>query len=239
MRWLPILLLPLAGCNAGGDRPAGNVVAGTGKGGERSFAARDFTGVSVRGPDDVEVRTGAAFSVRAQGDPAVLDRLRIAVDGDRLNIGRQPDGQAPRSRNRVRILVTMPAIARADVAGSGDLTVDRAGSGFAGANSGSGDLTVGRIDGGEVRLATSGSGTIAASGDADSLSAAVAGSGDIVAPDLRVRSARVSLVGSGDLQAAVVGDAQVALAGSGTVDLGPLARCTTQRSGSGQVRCGS
>lgn len=238
MRWLLFIFLPLAGCGTGGDRTAGNVAAVSG-GGPRSYPARDFTGVSLRGPDDVEVRTGAGFSVQAQGDPAMLDRLEIAVDGDRLRIGRR-SGEATlwSDGDRVRILVTMPVIATAELAGTGDLTIDRAGTGFAGAVSGSGDLTVGRIDGGEVRLAVSGSGTIAASGDADRLRAAVTGSGDIVAPDLRVRSAQVSLVGSGDVRAAVSGEAQVTLAGSGDVDLGSLARCTARRTGSGEVRCG-
>jgi len=231
------LALALAACSSGTVAQSDGA-APSGSGSSRSYPVTGFTAVDLAGSDDVAVRVGPAFSVRAEGAPEVLDRLRIARDGDALSVGRKP-GRAGSGPGSARVLVTLPRLAAATIAGSGNLSVDQvAGEAFRGSVAGSGDL---RLDGLAVRSANlrlTGSGGIAASGRAERLEVAVTGSGDVSARGLTARSAAVNVTGSGDVAATVDGPATVGITGSGNADLGPRARCEVRRAGSGSARCG-
>jgi hypothetical protein len=245
MRSLLIALtaLPLMACNGDATigEKSGTVVEAQGSGDARSYAVRDFTRVELRGSDDVEVSTGGDFSVRAEGDAEILDRIEIRIDGDRLIVGRKDragwnwgggDGD-------VRILVSMPTIRSGLLAGSGDLTINRATGDFDGNLAGSGDMTIGILQGGRGDFSLAGSGTSAASGQIDRFELSIAGSGSFDAPGLTASHADINIAGSGDVRALVNGDASIAIMGSGDVDLGPQARCSVNKLGSGDVRCGS
>ncbi len=227
------LLLPLAACDH-----AGAGVVGTGSGPARQFAVADFTAVATTGSDDVDVRTGGGFSVRAEGDPAVLDHLRIVRKGDTLEIGRQP-GWHPTVTGSAKVFVTMPRIAAAGVAGSGSIVIDKVtGGGFKGNSAGSGDLTVHALAVDSLGLSIAGSGDMAMTGHARSLDVSVAGSGGVDGAGLDARTASINVVGSGGVRARVDGAATVAMMGSGSVDLGGKARCSVTKMGSGSVTCG-
>ncbi|MGJ3628795.1 hypothetical protein AB5I41_21315 [Sphingomonas sp. MMS24-JH45] len=71
-------LLPLASCGNMGDGDTGGI-QGTGSGDARSFAAADFTRVELAGSDDVDVRVGPAFSVRAEGASGVSTGSRSSA----------------------------------------------------------------------------------------------------------------------------------------------------------------
>lgn len=232
------LLLPIAACGNGwsGDDEAPGV-AGSGSGGARSYAVADFAKVEQRGPDDVDVRVGSGFSVRAEGDEKVLERIRIIREGDRLRIGRERGFDL--NSGAAKIYVTMPRIASAGLAGSGNMSIDRVeGVSFRGDIAGSGNLMLGRVAVETLKLSIAGSGSAAASGEAGSLGVSIAGSGDVDAGGLRASQAKVDIAGSGSVRAAVDGDASVSMMGSGDVDLGPKARCKVSKMGSGDVRCG-
>lgn len=235
--WTLIAALPLAACSFGSDAKG---VPGTGAGGTRDYAVADFTEVALRGSDDVDVRVGPAFSVKATGPADVLDRLEIDRDGDTLKIGRKQRGMLDWStRGSARITVTMPSIAAARVAGSGDLTIDRVtGDRFKAGTAGSGSLRIASLAVKAANLDIAGSGNIDAAGRAESLAMSIAGSGDIRADGVTASGATASVAGSGSIKAQVAGDASVEIVGSGDVDLGPKARCTTRKVGSGEVRCG-
>lgn len=239
MRYLALaLLIPVAACGMSATYASDNQdgIAPEGSGATRSYAARDFTRVTIAGPDDVEVRTGA-FSVRAEGDPALLDRLVIQRDGNTLRVGRR-NGVSWR-KGKARVIVTMPAIEEAAIAGSGSFRIASVdGQRFRGAISGSGDIAVAAMRAGEVEFGISGSGTVTAAGQAQALTVRIAGSGDVQARGLTAARATVSVAGSGNVNATVRGPAEVRLGGSGDIDLGPDARCTTRKGGSGTVRCG-
>lgn len=238
MRYLALaLLITVAACGMTATYASGSQegIAPDGTGANRGYAARDFTRVALAGPDNVEVRTGP-YSVRAEGDPALLDRLVIQRDGNSLRVGRR-NGMSW-SKGGVRVIVTMPAIEDGAIAGSGNLRIARVeGPRFRGAISGSGDLIVDAMRAGEVEFGISGSGDVTAAGQAQALTIRIAGSGDVQARGLTAARATVSVAGSGDVAAAVRGPADVRLAGSGDIDLGPDARCTVRKSGTGTVRC--
>lgn len=234
---LPALLL--AACGGGASFASdgdGEGIAPTGNGNQRSYAATGFERIGLSGPDSATVQVGPAFSVRAEGDPAVLDRLQVKLKDNRLSLGRKRGSSGSGS---ARFVVTLPRLTGAAVAGSGDLNIDRAeAEAFKASLAGSGNLSIGQLRVKELDASVAGSGNLTASGSTELFDASIAGSGNIEAAGLTSTSADVSIAGSGSVRARVNGDAKVSIAGSGDAELGPKARCKTSRVGSGNARCG-
>jgi hypothetical protein len=228
-------LLPLAACgNIGGDDSPG--IAATGTGTSRQWAVNDFNRVQLAGGDDVTVSVGGGFSVRAEGDSAALDRLKITRKDGQLSIGRR-NGIFP-DHHAIRVYVTLPALSAASIVGSGNMSVDRIEGGtFTATSAGSGDLRLARLRVGEARLTIAGSGDIAAAGEAKRLEVKLAGSGTVAAPALVASEGAIEMAGSGDVRATIRGNADVRMMGSGSVDLGNDATCTVTKMGSGSVHC--
>ncbi len=223
-------LLPLTGVAAG-------ATAAPAAGATRSYDVRDFTAVTLSGSDDVAVRVGPGFSIRAEGDPHILELLTITRDGDRLVVSRRRTSTW--QRGSARVFVTLPTLAAVSLDGSGDLTVEQVrGATFDARLAGSGDLRIGQVATERLSLSLRGSGDVSAAGQTGRLAVQVTGSGDVLAGGLVARAAEVTLSGSGSVRAIVRGEAQVVLHGSGDIDLGDQARCTTRKAGSGAVRCG-
>ena len=239
---LPLAALSLAGCSYGSDHDSKPGIAGSGTGSSRTFAVTDFTNVDLRGSDNVDVRVGTGFSVRAEGPSAELDKLKIEKIGDTLKVGRINSHSfrwGGSDHKGVTIFVTMPRIAEASIAGSGDMTVDRVdGQSFTGNTAGSGNLEVAALSVQAGDFSIAGSGNIRAKGSAKHLKMDVAGSGDIDAGGVKAEGADVSIAGSGGVRADVTGPADVSVMGSGDVDLGSGAKCTTSKMGSGDIHCG-
>jgi len=237
------LVIPLAACSfawsSDDNSPGGQGAPAQGTGTSRTFAVADFSAIALSGADDVDVRVGTGFSVRAEGPTDALDRLRIERDGTTLKVGRRNGVDMGWSRSgHVKIFVTLPRLAGASVSGSGDMAIDRVeGTSFAAAVAGSGNLGIAALKVDDAALSIAGSGDVTATGTAGTLSVKIAGSGDIDAPRLRARAASINIAGSGSIRAVVEGPAAIDLRGSGDVDLGPAARCTVSKRGSGSVRC--
>ena len=122
MRLIALLAtLPLAACSYHSNSDSKPGVAGSGSGDARSYPVADFTGVALHGSDNVDVRVGSAFSVRAEGPAKELDKLKIEKVGDTLRVARREGNLFNWSSDdkAVTIHVTMPRITGADVAGSG------------------------------------------------------------------------------------------------------------------------
>ena len=240
MRYGEIVMLAagsLAACSIDGDDGPG--IAPTGSGPTRSYAVDGFSRIDLSGSDDVDVRAGTAFSVRAEGPAEDLDRLRIAKDGDTLQIGRKRNTFSFGSRPKVKIYVTLPRLAKANIAGSGTMAVDRVeGGSFEAGIAGSGDLNIAALATDDAAVSIAGSGNVRAGGAVRRLTVSIAGSGDLDAAGLRAERAEISIAGSGSARAAVTGTAKVDMMGSGNVDVGAAASCTVSKKGSGSVRCG-
>ncbi len=237
------LIIPLAACSFswnGDDADGNGGAAAQGTGSARTFQLADFSEIDLRGSDDVDVRVGTGFSVRAEGPSDQLDRLQIARDGDTLKIGRKSGNFGWSKSGKVKVYVTLPRLAEADVSGSGNMAIDRVeGAKFEAGIAGSGNLSVAALQVDEASFSIAGSGNASAAGRAKSLEIAIAGSGDMDGARLQAQTAKVEIAGSGSARALVDGPAKVDVMGSGDVDLGPKARCTTSKMGSGSVRCGS
>ena len=234
-----MILLGLAACSGEKGDERGPGVAGSGSGTSRTYAVADFDGVALEGGDDIDVRVGSGFSVRAEGPSDQLDQLRIVKDGDRLDVGRRK-GMSWGGHDRVKIFVTMPRIAAATISGAGNMSVDRAeGTDFTGTIAGSGDLDVTAVAVDRATVSIAGSGNLKAAGTAGMLAIEIAGSGDVAAPGLVAQRGEVSISGAGNVHAQVEGPAKVSILGAGDVDLGPKAKCTVSKMGVGEVTCGS
>jgi hypothetical protein len=240
MRSLIVLVSSLAVAACG--MSAGAQEGGTGETAQRNFQVAAFDSVGLAGSHDVIVTVGGAASVRAEGDPQVIEKLDIRVEGSTLKIGTQKGvswtSSFMRNRKPVTVYVTVPSLAAASVAGSGDLRVDKVeGERFNGAVAGSGDLQIAALRVGEAEFAVAGSGDIRAVGSVQRLKADLAGSGDLDLSGLEATDADVSVAGSGDIRARATGTANVSLMGSGDVTMSGGAQCSVKKRGSGQVNC--
>jgi hypothetical protein len=240
MRSLIVLVSSLAVAACG--MTAGAQEGGSGKTAQRNFDVGAFDSVGLAGSHDVVVTVGGPVSVRAEGDPDIIDKLDIRVDGSTLKIGTQKGVSwnvgFMRNRKPVTVYVTVPRLVAAAVAGSGDLKVDRVdGDRFRGAVAGSGDLNVAAMRVGEAEFSVAGSGDLRAAGSTDRLKANLAGSGDLDLSGLQATDADVSVAGSGDLRARATGNASVSLNGSGDVTMAGGAKCSVKKRGSGEVNC--
>lgn len=226
----------------GGCSEARSQASASGPAVERSYQVGQFTRIQVSGPYTVQVRTGAAPSVRASGSDAALQRMEVEVDGATLKIRPRKERGRIWSNNRVepvRLAVTVPRLAAAAIAGSGEIEVDRiAGDSFDGSVAGSGDLRLGTVEVARLKMAISGSGDIRARGGrAGEANYTIAGSGDIDMGSLSAETAAVSIAGSGNISGSATRTAAVNIAGSGDVRLRGGAQCRVRKAGSGNVDC--
>lgn len=232
--YLLFALLPLAACSAAHSDSA----KPSGAGNNRSFAVADFSAVKATGPDDVDIRMGASFSVRAEGDPKALDQLEIVKVGDTLEV-RRKNNIGWGNQGSAKIFITMPRITAAATVGPGDMAIDRVeGDGFKVSSTGPGDISIGSVKlAGAIAVSMTGPGTFTAAGSAKSGDLSVTGPGGIEAPKLSLSSASVSVMGPGGVEAAVAGPASVSVMGPGDVTLTGGAKCTTNKMGPGSVDC--
>ncbi len=236
---LVLALLPFAtACHTSWADNKGTKIEASGTGASRSFAATGFTGVALKGSDDIDVRTGPSFSVQAEGDPAVLDQLDIRLDGKTLNVGRKMRAGVMWDKGgAAKIHIVMPGLRDATVAGSGTMRVDRAEGSFDGVVAGSGDLDIAALAATEASLSIAGSGNITLAGRADKVDLSVAGSGDVRGQQFKAARADISIAGSGSVRTNVSGPASVSIVGSGDVELRGGAQCKVSKIGSGEAKC--
>ena len=148
---------------------------------ERSFPVGSFDRLASGGSADVVVTTGKAPSVRAEGSKDALDRLDVKVDGSTLRLGTKKGNWALNWNNgKLKIYVTVPMIRSVDLAGSGEVSVDRIKvPEFSASISGSGEAKLAALDADTVKLSISGSGEFDAAGRCTDARVNVSGSGDV------------------------------------------------------------
>ena len=209
----------------------------------RSYQVGSFDQIEVAGPYNVEVRTGSNPSVTARGSEKLIEHMVVEVRGGTLEIhSERKKGWFKTGwnfRGKVDLVVTVPQLRGATIAGSGGIKVDQVrGDTFEGTVAGSGGLDLGALDVQRLKLAIAGSGAVkAASGKAQNASFDIAGSGDIDAKGLQAQDADVSIAGSGNVAANATGSADVSIMGSGDVNITGGAKCKISKAGSGNVHC--
>lgn len=209
----------------------------------RNYQIGGFDRIEVGGPYNVHVQTGTNPSLSARGPQKMLDHMVVEVRNGELNIHpERHEGLFSRGwhfRGNVEVMVTVPSLRGASIAGSGDIKVNEVrGDAFAGSVAGSGGLEVGALDVQSLKFAVAGSGGARAiRGRAQTASFDIAGSGDIDARNVQAQTASVSIAGSGNVAAHATGTASVSIMGSGDVDVTGGAKCSVSKMGSGNVNC--
>lgn len=193
-----------------------SVVQVGGKDVTKNFAFQDFTGVELASGDDVRVRQGAHFAIRAVGPAAEIEDLVLRIDQGRLIIDRQKGTVAT---DDVDIEVVMPSLNQLIVTGSGDAKADQ-------------------IQGAEARLTVTGSGDLdVEGGQVTRATLNLTGSGSLDSEKMRAETLDIRVTGSGEVDAFASGTAAIAINGSGSVKVKGGARCTISRNGSGKAEC--
>lgn len=148
----------------------------------RTFDLRGFTAVEASAGVDVNVRLGEDYSIRAEGDSEALDRLRLDLDGDTLEIGRVNDrGFFSFGRKwSVAVYVTAPSLTGA------------------GASSGA-DLTVTGIDASEFKVSVSSGADATLSGTCGTIKADGSSGADLDARELKCSNAVAGVSSGADL----------------------------------------
>lgn len=229
------IVLAAAGCNAARSEEPGPSV-------NRSYEVGAFDQIEVAGPYQVSVTTGAAPSVRASGPDNAIDRMVVEVEGGKLKIHPRKKGMSFgwSKSHKVVLQVTVPSLRGAEIAGSGDITIDKVSvAHFDGGIAGSGALKLGQVQVDSLSLGIAGSGGAQlGQGRAGRVEYEIAGSGDIDGSDLAAEQAKVSIAGSGNVVAYATATADVDIAGSGDVRVTGGAKCNVSKAGSGNVTCG-
>lgn len=243
-----ILAFSLAGCNDNSaSNPqndtildkAGGVVGLNGKGAAttRDFKLANFTAVELAGSDDVTLRQGAEFQIRARGPASAIEQLDLRVENGVLRVGRK--NSAGVTTGKVEFNIVLPQLNGAKVTGSGDLDADAlAGDEVELTVTGSGDLKIASLTAKKASLLVTGSGELEVKGgQIEAGTYKVTGSGDLDAEKLNARTLSISVAGSGDLDALASGKADVQILGSGDVTVKGGATCSTKILGSGKATC--
>ena len=233
-------VLLLGACSMG--EASGGSSEGKRQMGSRDFQVGAFDKVALSGSPNVIVTVGGAPSVRAEGDAETIDRLEVEVVNGTLRIGHKKGKWSfgwSKGRAPVTIRVSAPSLTGAEVAGSGDIRIDKVeGGDFKGEIAGSGEIALASLRARNASFAIAGSGGVTAAGTAESADYSIAGSGDVRAGGLEVKRAKVSIAGSGNVEAKAMETADISIMGSGDVVVTGTAKCNVSKMGSGNARCG-
>jgi hypothetical protein len=219
--------LNLVACNPGVD--------GNGDREDESRSVAAFSRIRSDCELDVQVVQGDQQSLTVSLDSNLLDLVETRVSGDTLFV--KLNDQVDQTVVGPHILITVPQLSAAKLAGSGNMTLafDAPEQPLDLYLSGSGDL---RFNGTTAALGAylSGSGDVRLEGETSDADLKLSGSGSIRGQRLAASSATIELSGSGDVSANVQDSVSVALSGSGEIDLfGPATVDSYERTGSGDL----
>jgi hypothetical protein len=223
-------------------------------GDETRTITRQVRAVELSGPIDLTLRYGAQPQLVVRGEQRLLANIETKQDGRVLHIGTR--GIVLRHRQPIEVELTLPALDRVGVDGSGDsringfsgetIEVELNGSGNVDFNGryrqakvivhGTGQVTLDAGNGDTIEADLTGSGTITLAGAARSFQAQSNGSGTLDAQRLRAETVKVRQTGSGNASVTAHASVAAAVSGSGDVDVyGNPPQRSISRTGSGDV----
>ncbi|WP_420143556.1 GIN domain-containing protein [Sphingobium sp.] len=205
----------------------------------RGYTITSFDAIRVDAPVTVILTTGTGASARADGDIALLDRLKLDVSGRVMTISMDAPRNGEKSRGAATLRLSTGTIERVILSGGGSIAIDRI-KGLQGQMvlGGNGDISVANIDLDQMDLMLAGGGRMTLAGRTGIANIRVTGAGTLAAEPLRARQATVSNEGPGSISLTADVTADIRASGSGTVTLTGKAVCTVDNRGTGQISCG-
>ena len=165
-----------------------------------------FSGVQVTGHGNVVIEQTSTDSLSIEAEDNILPLLETTVENGVLHL-RTKRGVSLQSTRPVHYRVTVKSLTGVGISGSGDVKATN-------------------VDTDRLAARITGSGSADLAGRADQLEVTIAGSGSWNAADLKSKTARVTISGSGDaavnaadrLDATITGSGSVQYAGNPTVE---------------------
>ena len=226
----PVLLAAISALGCG--LSFGPVVAGSGNVTSQNRSVPAFDRINIGGEYEVLVRVGAGRSVVLEGDDNLLPLIRTEVRNGTLHIESDEDLDP---RGEIRIDIGVETLNAIHSGGSSDVAVrDVHSSAFDVGVSGSSEV-VANGEFGDLSASISGSGEIHMNGTADAIDGDVSGSGELDLLQVRARSARIDVSGSGDATVQVSDRLDASVSGSGDVRYRGQPSVDADVSGSGSV----
>ena len=198
-----------------------------------------FTQIHVRGAIDVEYRqTPNRRNISFSGSQDLVALVSTQVRQGCLHIGFKKEVRNMGKR-RLKVIVSSPTLESVRVDGSGDFISKGTirGNRLSVVASGSGDINCSNVLYNSITAALNGSGEIDLNGiRCNDVSMVVNGSGDIDTSG-KVRIARLTVSGSGKIDAAklIADNAEAAVAGSGKIQCFAVRSLKATTSGSGRI----
>lgn len=206
---------------------------------ERSTESYDA--VSVAGFFDVELITGTEGKITITAEENLIPHIETEVKNGELQIKTEKGYNLSTSRrNGILIIVPFENLDAVSLAGSGDVITKNTikANAFKANLAGSGDLTL-DVESISVESHLAGSGDVVLRGSTGDFECALSGSGDISAKQLKAKNVDVSISGSGDVDVHCDGKLKVRVSGSGDVEYyGNPIKEDSKVSGSGDVSRG-
>lgn len=193
------------------------VVTGSGRLVRQARPVANFRRLKVEGATNVEIRTGAAPSLIIEADDNLMPLLTSNVSDATLVLGTRGSF---RTRNPVRVYVTVPDIEHV-------------------ATNGSGNVNIRGVSNRRLELVTRGSGNMLAQGRTGEIKVIVQGSGNANMRGVEAGRAEVSVMGSGNAWVSTSGALTARAHGSGNVFVGGNpSSVDVSQGGSGRVHVG-
>ncbi|MFC4231164.1 head GIN domain-containing protein [Parasediminibacterium paludis] len=198
----------------------------------------NFTSIGSGGSWDVIISYGTDKEVTIEADENLIPYIITEVKGGKLNI-RTENYVNLKSKNKIKIYVSLTEITGISLAGSGNITgvgnfTNDDKTTFSVAGSGNINLDFKGIQ--KVGISIAGSGNVILKGKTEALGVSISGSGDAICKDLVADDVKVSIAGSGSAKVNASNGLKVSVVGSGDVFYtGTVTNISKSIAGSGKV----
>jgi Putative auto-transporter adhesin, head GIN domain len=200
----------------------------------KTISADEFTGVSLYLNADVKIVLADTFNCIIQAQQNIADALRIAVDGDEIEISSE---FLLKSDEPIQVFISLPVIKRVEVDGSGSVAFVNPAKGdmLRFYINGSGDIDA-KAEMEEIRSEVNGSGTISIEGSARSAEFNINGSGDLHAFGFVTETSEITINGSGDAELNATSRLKADVRGSGNIVYKGQPHIISEIIGSGSIK---
>jgi hypothetical protein len=204
------------------------VVTGNGNSKKETRDASGYTAVHSAGAFDVDINYGTSNSITIEADENLLPYIETEVKDNKLLI-KNKKGYSLKSKNKMRITVSLTKMTGVQLSGSGNIKGN-------GAFSNDGDTEIGISGSGDIDLQFASFGSLEAK-ISGKINAAVSGSGNIDAFDVSANDVQARVSGSGNVNVTANKSIEASISGSGNVVYrGSATDVKSKSSGSGKVR---
>lgn len=211
----------------------------------KSFLIGSYDELIVEGDIIVRLDNMKSPSARASGDHNLVEALKIERNGLTVRVRVQDyEGAAQRAKIGAPLIVTLGGrgVRKIRVDGNARIDIDQIrapGLVVTLGMSGGGQIMVGKLDSDRIEASLAGTGGIGiSSGKARAARLSISGSGKMDAPKLALMQASLTQQGSATTHLRVNEKIDISNSGSGTILIDGSATCFVRQPGSAKIMCG-